>query len=617
VAAFVVACGGPAVHTVPLAVVDAHRELTANVLTSGRPSTATRIELQKRNLADQYETDPAGVIRALHAELTVPQDADLLSALAELSFDHALRGGGRPYYLATVVYAYTYLFGWGEARRLDVFDPRGRLAANLYNVGLARAFEPESRGTVVLQPGRYPLPFGAIDVTMAPDVLRWGDRRLVSFTSASELGVRGLRNRYRRWGLGAPLNAKTEPVDPSDPMRDFVFPNARVPVTLLLLPTGTSGSLASGHLMARLELYAVTKQQSVEIDGRAVPLEFEPTSALAETLGTSKAYQLEISGFLSGDLIGKQLPHRLGGLEPYRPGRIPVVFVHGTASSSARWAEMINDLSNDPDVRRQFQLWAFSYDTGNPILYSGMLLRESLTKAEREFDPDGQDPCLRQMVLIGHSQGGLLVKLQVVESGDRFWRNMADEPFDQVEMSQENRDLLRRAVFFSPLPFVTEVIFISTPHRGSYRAGGFVRNLLQRMVSFPADIARASTDLMTNDPAGKVARQMGRLPTSVDNMAPNSPFVQALGSLPIAPDVSAHSIIPVVGDGPLDGLKDGVVAYSSAHIDGVDSELVVRDSGHSTQGDPRTIEEVRRILVEHAARVFDGDTCRPPAAVAR
>ena len=39
--------------------------------------------------------------------------------------------------------------------------------------------------------------------------------------------------------------------------------------------------------------------------------------------------------------------------------------------------------------------------------------------------------------------------------------------------------------------------------------------------------------------------------------------------------------------------------YTSAHIDGVESELVVR-SPHSCQGNPHTMEEVRRILRLHA-----------------
>jgi hypothetical protein len=30
-------------------------------------------------------------------------------------------------------------------------------------------------------------------------------------------------------------------------------------------------------------------------------------------------------------------------MHPYRPGRVPVVLVHGTASSPARWADIIND----------------------------------------------------------------------------------------------------------------------------------------------------------------------------------------------------------------------------------------------------------------------------------
>ena len=54
----------------------------------------------------------------------------------------------------------------------------------------------------------------------------------------------------------------------------------------------------------------------------------------------------------------------------------------------------------------------------------------------------------------------------------------------------------------------------------------------------------------------------------------------------------------MLGDGPITGKTDGVVAYESAHIEGVQSERIVR-SGHSTPGHPETIEEVRRILREH------------------
>ena len=60
----------------------------------------------------------------------------------------------------------------------------------------------------------------------------------------------------------------------------------------------------------------------------------------------------------------------------------------------------------------------------------------------------------------------------------------------------------------------------------------------------------------------------------------------------------AHAIIAVRGDGPPEKGNAAVVKYTSAHIDGVASELIVRGS-HSTQATPAAIEEVCRILYAH------------------
>jgi hypothetical protein len=100
------------------------------------------------------------------------------------------------------------------------------------------------------------------------------------------------------------------------------------------------------------------------------------------------------------------------------------------------------------------------------------------------------------------------------------------------------------------------------------------------------------------------------MPSAVDNMSPRHHFIRALQDIPVAPAVTVHSIIAVEGDGPSEQGNDGVVEYSSAHIDGVESEKVVRSS-HSTQAVPETIEEVRRILLEHAAEYPSGSA---PAA---
>jgi hypothetical protein len=258
---------------------------------------------------------------------------------------------------------------------------------------------------------------------------------------------------------------------------------------------------------------------------------------------------------------------------------------------------MYNELSNDPVLRGRFQFWLFQYNTGQPIIYSAMLMRQALKAAVAELDPEGKDAALRRMVVIGHSQGGLLTRLMVTSSGTRFWDNVSRVPLEQMSVSPETRALLKEGLFFEPVPEVERVIFIATPHRGSYRASGWVLGLIRRFVSLPG---RLVTQMQGLTNSSDLAYLKGtRLPTSVENMSPGNPFIKTLAASPIDAHVHAHSIVAALGSGPLSGRGDGVVAYDSAHMEeGVESEVVVQSS-HSTQGTPATIEEVRRILREH------------------
>ncbi len=85
--------------------------------------------------------------------------------------------------------------------------------------------------------------------------------------------------------------------------------------------------------------------------------------------------------------------------------------------------------------------------------------------------------------------------------------------------------------------------------------------------------------------------------TSADGMSPDNPLINTLAEIPLAPGVKGHSIIAVQNDGDPKLGDDGVVKYTSAHIEGVESEFIVRND-HSAQQNPLAIDEVRRILVE-------------------
>jgi hypothetical protein len=52
-----------------------------------------------------------------------------------------------------------------------------------------------------------------------------------------------------------------------------------------------------------------------------------------------------------------------------------------------------------------------------------------------------------------------------------------------------------------------------------------------------------------------------------------------------------------------DGDSDGIVAVSSAHLDNVDSEIVVNADHSKVHAHPLTVLEVRRILLEHLGQL--------------
>jgi len=591
-----------------------YRSLRANALSTDRPSEWTRNTVNSWGLLRRFDDDPEGALGALREIVTSGRGASTeLFALGELSFLHAEDTGKKPYYFAATVYMYAFLFPGERHDRPDELDPRTRLAVDFYNHAIARAFESRDGRTVDLAPGTYPLPFGELEVWMNPGCLYWADRRLVDFVPMAELAVRGMRNRYRSPGVGAPLAARAVPREDVDVERSLVGRRVRVPATALLRLYDVHDGIVSGRLRGTLEVYTASDAETVAVEGRTVPLEFEETATIASQLAESPIWKRELWGFLGRAETGDRLPV-LASLTPYQRGRIPVVFVHGTASSPGRWADMVNDLLADPWIRHRCHFWFFMYDTGNPVAYSAMLLRDKLTDTVSRLDPDNLDPCLRQMVVVGHSQGGLLTKLTVVDTGPRLWNSVSRVPLAGVPASDEFRTLLSRALFVQPLPFVRRVVFVATPHRGSFRTGAWVNGILRRLVRLPGNLVLMSRDTLTQ---GKglfyAARTTARLPTAAENMTPGNPFLEGLAAIPVADGVAYHSIIAVKGDGRAEDGNDGVVAYRSAHLEGAASELVVRSS-HSTQSEPATIQEMRRILHVHGdALAAAGLHCVPAA----
>jgi pimeloyl-ACP methyl ester carboxylesterase len=428
-----------------------------------------------------------------------------------------------------------------------------------------------------------------VDVQFTHAGFPWEMDQIQAFYSADEFIVRGLSTRNRDSGLGAPLIVATEKVGLFQEQR-------RAPATVFLRVNGNVRDWSTGKMAATLELHSTFDDAQVDVSGRPVPLQTDTTAPIAQGLNNSPIWSLGISQFFSAT---ERVKTGIRLMEPYSPGQIPVVFVHGTASSPVWWAEMWNTLNADPVLRKRYQFWMFNYASGRPITISAGILRRDLLREIKTLDPDGQDAALQHMVIIGHSQGGLLAKLTATDTGDQLWRLVSRTNIDQLNLDEKTRALLRDNFFFRPLPCVSRVIFIATPHRGSYQNTGLVQNLLTRFMNFPSDLMDASASLLKLKDTMNLPPSLRKgVPSSLNGMATDNPFVLALADIPVAPGIKCNSIIAIQGDDQPPKGADGVVQYTSAHVDYAESEFIVR-SGHSCQGNPLTIEEVRRILLEN------------------
>jgi hypothetical protein len=226
-------------------------------------------------------------------------------------------------------------------------------------------------------------------------------------------------------------------------------------------------------------------------------------------------------------------------------------------------------------------------------------LRNDLTETAKFLDPKGKDATLQHMVVIGHSQGGLLAKLTATDTGDKLWRLVSPTSIDQLQIDEPTRELLRTNFFFKPLPCVARVIFIATPHRGSYRNSRFLQKILNSFMTIPKEMVNDfGSVLKLKNTIRLPASVRDGVPSSLASMDTDNPFMLTLADIPVAPGVKANSVIAIQGDEQPPKGSDGVVEYTSAHVDYAESEFIVRD-GHSCQGNPLTIDEIRRILMKN------------------
>lgn len=582
--------------------------------TGPKVTERTTTLLRHYALLDLYKSNPEDCLVQLQELALDEKGAEKVYAISELAYTIGTKaekekkvGRALDMYTVSVSNAYLYLF----CHELDVsrnpYDPQFRGACDLYNTALEATLRlVNKQGN--LKPGNsYRISTSKKDYEIQV-VSRgaWHEADFESLKFCSEYQVKGLESANVSYGVGVPMIAVRQPHQGADEKERYYPEGLSFPVTALLRVTSPSIHVSrdSQHRHACvLELHDPLDSTDIELNARTVPLQSDLSTPLAFFLDNPKFRERTDStlGF-----IDPNRSEKLRGiymLEPYDPNRIPVVMVHGLWSSPLTWMPMFNDLRSFQELRHNYQFWFYQYPTGQPFWVSATQMRSDLFELRRTLDPDRSHPILDNMVLVGHSMGGLVSRMQTLESGEEFWRILSDEPYEKVRGDDEERQKLAAALFFHPNSAIKRVVTIGTPHRGSDYANDYTRWLGRNVIKLPTSITEMGNSLIRQNPGVFRNTELLTTTTSIDSLSPESPIFPTMLRARRAPWVTYHNIIGIEEKSKWFGSdnsdSDGVVDLESAQMDDVASEIMVQSRHQDIHRTARAVLEVRRILVEH------------------
>lgn len=560
--------------------------------------TQTLNYLSNHMLMNDFLENPKTLVRILWDKFEKDRTPSLLAILSDVCINAGRRYSREeavPFNISTCLYSGIYVSRYlnNLSGAESAANPEGFLVIRRYNAALTMLFEHLNDRKLLLNDSYVfqtvlgePVRFKAPVMDLPFDI-----QHIESFTPCQNFSIHNLTHFSYWFGIGVPLVAESDG-------RHSPLKNARLmdglayPVTVLL-KIGQDPDHEGYE--ANLRFSSPDMINAFSLGSQRFPLEKDFSTPLAYTL-TQPDYLGLLEYMLNPD-AGKKL-QGLYLIDSYDPKKIPIVFVHGLMSSGKTWAQMINTLKNDPDIRAHYQFWFYTYSSGTPILHSARDLRSKLRGCYQEAIENGSEEPFSKMVVVGHSMGGLLSKTTITESYNFFDVLLGDGSLEEITtgLSYENKELIRDTLRFAPLPFVSRMVFIAVPHRGSEMAKWNIALLGSSLIKLPADIVA-----VTQKTVRKITRNRNPvvIGTGIDNLSPDNAVLRIESTLPFKKDFPYHSIIGNVNNSP-DTLhsSDGVVPYWSSHLEGAESECLVH-SGHSVHTHPLAIQELKRILLEH------------------
>jgi hypothetical protein len=564
-------------------------------------STSSLLEhLELEDLAQSHPEDAFSLLE--RGASSHPNDPRYLIALAELAgeISRMVPAGSTEAMLWSRDAAVFAVFCLAELKAEKAGTVAWCTAQNVYNEAVARCLrlmQTSAKSDQSTWCARL-VNTGMIPATTVP---LWTGMGFDTLQPTDEWKVAGPGPFGLRAGLGVPVIAQRtlEGADLTS-WKPFGPHDAVFAATVVIRPHGPLATWREQPV--ELVLHDPAHEEIFDFLGKQLPLAMDLTTPLIRRLNQSQMRNYEFQGVFDADAYLA----RAGAyaLDPYQPGKIPVVLVAGLWSSPATWIPMLDSLRGDPLLRASYQFWVVLYPSGYPLPVAALSARRALREIRLRFDPQGTDSALNQMVILGKSTGGQVTRMLVQPSGEELWNAVFARPMSEIHAPPELRAELAEMFCYQPEPYIRRVIFATTPHRGGKLANHPKARLAVRLIRGNKPL-RSTWDLLqeANDETVFQPFFQHRSLSSIDGMAAGNPLITAVDAQSIAPEIPYHSIIANIHVAvPTEKSSDGLVRYRSAHLDGAVSEQIVID-GHSCEANPQFITEVRRILLLHLSEI--------------
>nr|WP_174506851.1 alpha/beta fold hydrolase [Acinetobacter sp. Marseille-Q1620] len=507
----------------------------------------------------------------------------------------------------SIRYSYIYLFKSEQSPQERLFDHRQMQVRSFYNVGLSKLM------TIYFAKSRFVKFPDQIDLGGAQYVLNFAqypdlkDMPIDRLRSSFIMGFTGFYSVNRQDGLGAEFVAvKSTHHDPEekkfilDPEHHYqykVTPNIHtaryLPVTAVTEPVDMNDNIEKILSGSRFEIRVIDpyRFQTANINQHNYIVTANYSAPMGLWLAENK---IGSAGYWS--LLNREqrlvMPH-LFMIEPYQPNKKVIVMIHGLGSSPEAWVSLMNNIMGDRVLRDNYQVWQIFYSTNMPIFESRFQIYALLKQAFAQTQPHSASA--KDAVIIGHSMGGVISRL-LVSQGD-VSAQAIPLMSEQQKKQLDHYPIIQQRFLFKPIPQFTRAVFIAAPQKGTpYANRWFTQFIAKKIIRLPQNfinsvdanfrlnVQQFKQGLIYNGPGDLSDKSKFMLLTSNIEPVHNVAFHSIMGN-------TTHHSIPVQ-------TSDGIVPYSSSHLDGAVSEKIIH-GGHSIQETSEAVFELRRILRLH------------------